>query len=61
MLNLLLIGGGEIKNGETFALDRNFVDSLKKENPKVLLILTAAEVWLPDISYEKSIRVVYEK
>ena len=59
-LNMLLIGGGEIKNNETFVLDRKFVDSLKKENPKVLLILTAAEVWLPDISYEKSIRAVYE-
>ncbi len=68
MLHLLLIGGGEIgapkRDGsfrplETLDIDKHFVKSIHKTNPRILFIPTATEKLDEGRLYEKGIRALY--
>jgi len=68
MLHLLLIGGGEIgaprgdgtyRPLETLDIDKFFVQSLGKKNPRILFIPTASEIFDPNRLYEQGIRILY--
>jgi peptidase E len=54
---LVLIGGGEIANGETLEIDRYIVESCKKERPHHLFIPTASRE--PE-GYIATVQKVYE-
>ena len=68
MLHLLLIGGGEIgaprddgtfRPLETLDIDKYFVKSIEKINPRILFIPTATEKLDEGRLYEKGIRSLY--
>lgn len=70
MLNLLLIGGGEIgapkvdgtyRPLETLTIDQYFVESLDKQHPNILFIPTATEELDPEHMYEQGIQNLYGK
>lgn len=57
-IKLVAIGGGEIKNNETLAIDNYIVELAAKPHPKVLFIPTAAS---DSQVYVERIKAVYEK
>ena len=68
MLHLLLIGGGEIgapkgdgsfRPLETLDIDKHFVKSIGKTNPRILFIPTATEMLDEKRLYEKGIYALY--
>lgn len=56
-IKLVAIGGGEIKNNETLAIDRHIVELADIKNPRVLFIPTATA---DSQVYVDRIRAVYE-
>lgn len=57
MSKIIAIGGGNIAEGETLAIDEYIVQSAKKENPKLLFLPTACE---DNFEYINNVKLVFE-
>lgn len=58
MPTIVAIGGGELKNGETFPIDREVVKLARTKKPRVLFIPTASG---DALGYYETFRTVYGK
>ncbi|MFA6796332.1 MAG: peptidase E [Bacilli bacterium] len=57
MSKIIAIGGGNIAEGDTLAIDEYIVQSAHKENPKLLFLPTACE---DNCEYISNVKIVFE-